>query len=409
MGKKISVGSAVVILFFAVVLTYMITFVSINNRYNRLLATTELSDRIILKLGELDRRVKESYIGDINNQNILDAVADGYVRGLGDRYAEYMNADRYAEYLRSNQGRMVGIGVEVLHSDDMGGVIEVTSVLPDSPAEAGGMREGDLIYKVEGEFISALGYTEAVSRIKGIEGTVVNITVLRGADYILDSEAFEEIEMSFVRAEVKTRTVQCRMVTADIGYIKIRQFNQETPNEFISAVQELESYGAHAYIFDVRFNPGGDLEGVVDTLNHLLPEGPIIRYTYRNGKEEERLSDENEMTAPMAVLINESTASAAELFCAALKDYEKAVLIGAKTYGKGTMQGIYPLGDRVTAIKISNAKYFPPFSDCYDGVGIYPHVEIDLPEGLLKEKSFEKITDEEDTQLQMAVDILNGE
>jgi len=270
------------------------------------------------------------------------------------------------------------------------------------------MREGGLIYKVEGEFISALGYTEAVSRIRGIEGTTVNITVLRDADYI-DTEAFEEIEMSFVRAEVKTRTVQYRLIGDEIGYVKIRQFNQETPNEFINAVHELESLGAHAYIFDLRFNPGGDLEGVVDTLNHLLPEGPIIRYTYRNGKEEERRSDVNEMIAPMAVLMNESTASAAELFCAALKDYEKAVLIGAKTYGKGTMQGIYPLGDRVTAIKISNARYFPPFSDCYDGVGIYPHVEIDLPEGLLKEKSFDKLTDEEDTQLQMAVDILNGE
>jgi len=398
MNKKISLGSAVVLISFAVLLTFMITFVNTNNRYNRMLATTELSDRVTLKLAELDRKAREIYIGDIDSQKLLDGIAEGYVRGLGDRYAEYMNVDRYTEYLRSNQGRMVGIGIEVLPSEERGGVIEVALVMPDSPAEAGGILEGDYIYKVEDELISSLGYTEAIDKIRGEAGTEVNLTILRGG---------EEIEMSLVRAEVRTQTVRSRMIGGDIGYIRIRQFNQETPNEFINAVDELASLGAEKYIFDVRFNPGGDLDGVVDTLNYLLPEGPIIRYTYRNGREESRMSDENEIVAPMAVLMNESTASAAELFCAALKDYEKAVLIGTKTFGKGTMQGIYPLSDRTTALKISNARYYPPFSDCYDEVGIMPHMEVSLPDGLLREKSFDRITDEEDTQLQAAIRILS--
>ena len=251
-----------------------------------------------------------------------------------------------------------------------------------------------------------MGYTESVSRIRGEAGTTVNLTILRASS---DSVHFDEIEMSFVRAEVKTRTIQYRIINGDIGYIRIRQFNQETPNEFREAISELENSGALKFIFDVRFNPGGDLDGVTETLDILLPEGPIIRYTYRNGKEEIRYSDAEDISAPMAVLMNESTASAAELFCAALKDYEKAVLIGAKTYGKGTMQGIYALSDRVTALKISNARYFPPFSDCYDGIGIYPHIETDLPEELLREKSFDKITDDEDTQLQAAVNALSDE
>jgi len=121
------------------------------------------------------------------------------------------------------------------------------------------------------------------------------------------------------------------------------------------------------------------------------------------------MSDENELAVPMAVLINESTASAAELFCAALKDYEKAVLIGTKTFGKGTMQGIYQLSDRVTAFKISYALYSPPFSECYDGIGVYPHIEVQLPENLLKEKRFDSITAEEDTQLETAIKALSDE
>ncbi|MCL2816023.1 MAG: S41 family peptidase, partial [Oscillospiraceae bacterium] len=203
------------------------------------------------------------------------------------------------------------------------------------------------------------------------------------------------------------QSVKYRMINGDIGYIRIKTFNRETPGEFINAVNELTAAGASEYIFDVRYNPGGDLLGVTQTLDYLLPEGPIIRYTYKNSGEPEVIfSDAEEIVAPMAVLMNESTASAAELFCAALQDYEKAVLIGAKTYGKGTMQGIYTLSDGITAIKISNARYLPPFGECYDGIGIFPHIEVALPEELLKEKGFEKITDEEDTQLQAAIEAL---
>ena len=403
MNKKISLGFAIVLMSFAVLLTFMVTFVSANNSYNKMLATAELSDKVTLKLAELDRKARELYIGEIESQKILDGIAEGYVKGLGDRYAEYMNAERYAEYLRGNQGKLVGIGVEVLPSEYKGGVIEVTFVMPDSPAEGAGILEGDYIYKVESEFVSSLGYYEAVNKVRGEEGTTVNITVLRGDDYS------EELIFNLVRAEVKTQSVKFRIINGNngnIGYIRIKEFNQETPNEFINAMKELESLGAVKYIFDVRYNPGGDLQGVTQTLNYLLPEGPIIRYTYKNSQEEMIMSDANEFKAPMAVLMNESTASAAELFCAALDDYEKAALIGVKTFGKGTMQGIYTLSDRVTAIKISNAKYFPPFGDCYDGIGVFPHIEVNLPDGLLKEKNFDKITDEEDTQLQAAIKAL---
>jgi len=400
MNKKISLGSAVVLICFSVLLTFMITFINASNKYNKVIAETELSNKVTLKLEELDRMARAYYIGEIDSQKIMDGIAEGYVKGLSDRYAEYMNPERYAEYQKNNQGIMVGIGVEVLPSEDKGGVIEVTSVYPNSPAERGGMLTGDYIYKVEDEFVSALGYVEAVGKVKGEEGTNVNLTILRGSDHS------EEIVLTFTREQVQTQSVKHRIINGDIGYLRIKEFNQETPNEFINAVNELKANGATQYIFDVRYNPGGDLKGVTETLDYLLPEGPIIRYVYKNRDEESILSDSDEIVAPMAVLINESTASAAELFCAALQDYGKAVLIGTKTFGKGTMQGIYPMSDGRTAFKVSNAKYYPPFSDCYDGIGVYPHMEVTLPEELLKTKSFDKLEDNEDTQLQAAIDAL---
>lgn len=402
MNKKISLAFAVVMVCLAVLLTFMVTYVNTNSIYNKMLSTTALSDKVTAKLKELDGKAREIYIGKIDDQKILDSIAQGYVAGLGDKYAEYMNAERYAEYVRGNHGKLVGIGVEVLPSDEKGGVIEVTTVMPNSPAQTGGLLEGDYIYKIDGELVSSLGYYEAVTRVKGEKGTTLNLTVLRGTDHS------QELELSFIRDEVQMQTVKSRIINGNIGYVRIKEFNQETPNEFIKAMNELKDSGAVKYIFDVRYNPGGDLKGVTQTLDYLLPEGPIIRYIYKNQKEEKIMSDANEIVAPMAVLINESTASAAELFCSALKDYEKAVLVGTKTYGKGTMQGIYTLEDRITALKISNAKYYPPFSDSYDGIGVYPHegMEVTLPAELLKTKSFEKITDEEDTQLQAAIKAL---
>ena len=369
MNKKISLGSALIFTAFTVLLTFMLTFVYMNNTYVKILADTELNARITHKLSEIDREARRLFIGEIDNQALLDSIADGYVRGLGDKYAEYMSAERYLEYIRTMQGRMVGIGVEVMFDDSVrGGVIEIMHVNADSPAESGGMLTGDYIYKVDGELVSALGYAESVDRVKGEAGTDVTLTLLRGENY-------QEIELTFTRAEVWVQTVRYELKQGGIGYIKIREFNQETPNEFKEALDRLEESGAESFIFDLRNNPGGDLSGITQTLDYLLPEGPIIRIFYRSAREEVHHSDENEIVAPMVVLMNESTASAAELFCAALKDYEKATLVGVTTFGKGTVQTINRLSDN-SALKISSARYAPPFSDNYDGIGVVPHIEV---------------------------------
>ena len=395
MNKKISVSFTLMITSLAVLVTFMLTYVNVNNRANRTLQET-LGNRIeYSKLYDIDKTVRDMYIGDIDEQKLMNSILDGYVRGIGDKYAEYMPKDKFSAFLQENRGTMVGIGVRVIFDDETK-LLDVISVMPDSPAEAGGMLPGDLIYKVGDEYVAELGYFAAVEKVKGEKGTEVALTILRGGDYS------DERILKFIRDEVNTQTVSSRKINENIGYVRILEFNKETPNQFISAMTDLQNDGARQFIFDLRYNPGGDLDGIQKTLDYLLPEGPIIRIVYKDGHEDVRYSDKESVDVPMVVLINDGTASAAELFAAALRDYEKATLIGTKTYGKGTMQTILSLGDG-SGLRISQYMYNPPFGDNYEDIGVFPHVEVELPEDLLKEKNFYKLTDEEDTQLQAAI------
>ena len=190
-----------------------------------------------------------------------------------------------------------------------------------------------------------------------------------------------------------------------IGIIKILSFDLGTPAQFKEACETLIEGGATRFVFDVRYNPGGDLTSICSILDYLLPEGPIVHIVDAQGGEEVINSDASELDLPMCVLVNGNTASAAELFSSALQDYDKAELVGTTTYGKGTMQTIIRLSDN-TGLGISYRMYNPPYSENYEGVGVKPDVEIEMDESLAN-KNIYKITDDEDTQLQKAIEILN--
>ena len=214
-------------------------------------------------------------------------------------------------------------------------------------------------------------------------------------------------EFAIIRQTVTDTTVESRVIGGDIGVIRISQFVENTGDSIRTAIADLTAKGAKSLIFDVRYNPGGALTGIVDTLDQLLPEGPIIRIVDKQGNVESIDSDAKQFEIPMCILTNESTASAAELFTSALKDYKLATVIGTTTYGKGTMQTVVSLPDG-SGLSISYRMYNPPYSDNYEGIGVTPDIELPLAEHLL-EKNFYKITDEEDNQIQMAVKILRGE
>jgi len=396
---KFSAASVIVLMLMAVIITFQITYVSVDNKYARKLAELESDMGMYEKLADVDEMFRSFYVGEIDDESVSDYIIRGYIAGTGDKYASYFNSDSFSDYMNDMNGELTGIGVMVVYNPDYM-AIEIINVMPESPALEAGIQPGDLIIAVEGEYISDLGYYNAVDRLKGESGTVASFSVRRGEGYS------EEIQFDVERAKVKELSVMSHMYeSGDIGIIKILQFDTTTPEQFISAVESLMANGAKKLIFDVRYNPGGELQSIRNTLDYLLPEGPIVRIISAEGKETVYNSASSEINLPMAVLINGSTASAAELFAAALNDYDKATLVGTTTYGKGTMQSVMRLPDN-SAVSISTDMYNPPYSENYEGVGVTPDIEVRLDEAL-EGKNIYTITDTEDNQLQAAIKLLN--
>lgn len=400
MSKKISLPAAIVLILLAALLSFQITYVSMLTKYQSEVQSLAVSQSAYEKLNYVDALYRAHYVGDIDEEQLSDYLIRGYIAGAGDKYASYMTADEFSAYMEESSGEMVGIGVHIIYNGDMG-ALEVISVMRDSPALEAGVEPGDLIVTVEGESVAELGYYPAVDKMLGDLGTVAKFTVRRGENY-------EEIkEFAIIRQKVTDTTVESRIIGGDIGLIRISQFAENTGDSIRTAIADLTAKGAKSLIFDVRYNPGGALTGIVDTLDQLLPEGPIIRIVDREGNEESIDSDAACISMPMAVLVNEGTASAAELFTSALKDYRLATVIGTTTYGKGTMQTVVSLPDG-SGITISYRMYNPPFSDNYEGIGVVPDIELPLDESLA-DKNFYKITDEEDNQLQAAIKAVRGQ
>lgn len=402
MSKKISLGATMIFVLLAALVTFQITYLTLDSRYDKKLDEVQLAVQPYAKLAEVDAIFRSMYIGEIDEDKLSDYIIKGYMAGSGEVFGGYFTREEYAELMSDVSGEMQGIGVHVIYNSEYGAV-EIVNVMPDSPALEAGLMPGDLIVYVgkDEQSVYDLGYYKAVNMLKGEAGTLAEFTVFRGEKYS------ERVSFSIVRGYVSTQTVLYRVYEADptIGIIKITNFDHETPNQFFDAVETLMAQGAERFIMDIRYNPGGELNSIHSVLDYLLPEGPVIRMKDKAGNETSLSSDTKELDVPMVVLINGSTASAGELFASALKDYNKATLVGTTTFGKGSMQRMFQLPDG-SGMSITYQMYYPPFSDNYDGIGITPDIEVELDEAL-KEKSIYKITDEEDNQIQAAVKALN--
>ena len=398
MSKKISVGAAIVLMLLAAVLSFQITYLSVDNKYSNKLNQITEGRELYEKLLNVDETFRQLYVGEIDDKTIQDTIISGYVYGTGDKYATYMTKEQYESFLEDSSGEQQGIGVFVLYNSEFN-AIEVISVLPDSPALEAGMKPGDLIYMVDGIDVSSIGFYGAVSKIKGNAGSEMQLSVLRAPDFS------EPIEFTVKREYITEMSVLYKIIKGtDVGYINILEFDDGTPKQFRKAVDELIYNGAARFVFDVRFNPGGNLDSIGKILDYLLPEGPIIRTVDKSGDERALYSSASELDYPMVVLINENTASAAELFAAALKDYNKATLVGVTTYGKGTMQTVVKLPDN-SALSVSYRMYSPPFSDNYEGIGVIPDVEVVMADEV-KDKSIYTLDEKLDTQLQAGIKVL---
>ncbi|MBE6572868.1 MAG: S41 family peptidase [Ruminococcaceae bacterium] len=396
MKKRFSLLTLIISILVAILVTFQITFV-VSYKINR--GDNSDVQELVSEMDDLaavDYVYKNYYYGDIDKEKLERGLIEGYIYGTGDRYGEYMDAERYAEFTSDNNGENVGIGINVVENRDSS-AIEIVNVVPDSPAEKAGLLVGDMIISVEGESVVDIGYSFALVKMQGEKGTKASFVVLR------DSET---IEFSVKRATITQLNVAGRMNDDGVtGIIRIEEFDTTTPKQFKSEIEKLIDDGAERFVFDVRNNPGGDLDSIVEILDYLLPKGPIIRIEDKDGNETTMDSDKEHLDMPMAVLTNGGTASAAELFASALQDYEAAALVGETTYGKGSMQTIVPLNDGA-ALRITYRMYKPPKSECYDGIGVKPDIKCELSEEAAN-KSIYKLTDEEDTQLMRAIEYLN--
>ncbi len=395
MNKKVSLGAAICFMAIAAAVTFTITMYFSLNIFNSKIANVTERDNFYDKIEEIDTIVRNNFLDPIDEDQLMDSVADGYMAGLDDPYARYMNQEEYKAYQMDNAGELVGIGVTVRMDDS--GYILVDSVEEGSPAENAGILAGDLIIRVGDVDVLTAGYSESVSAVRGEEGTTVQLTVRRDN---------EDIQLEAVRKLIKSTTISYRMIGED-GYIHISKFNETTASDFKNAVADLRSQGATGLIFDVRNNPGGLLDSVAEVLDYLLPEGPIVSATNKKG--ETRVlyeSDANSVDLPMIVLCNGETASAGELFSAALRDYKKAELVGVNTYGKGIMQTAYTLADG-SALSLTTDYYNPPSGINFHGVGLKPDYEVKLTAD--QELNIFSLDENTDPQLQKAITVLNSQ
>ena len=256
---------------------------------------------------ELEKYVNDNYYKAADKEAAMNGALKGYVEGLEDPYSSYLTADEYNSWKTMESGTMVGIGVTVQFDEESG--LYVAEVKEGYPAYESGIKEGDIITEVEGESIPEMGYEEAVSRIKGEEGTSVNLTIKRDDN--------EDMKFSVLRSEIVVNTVSGKMLDEDIAYIRISAFRENTDEQFKEIFDELIDDGAKGIVFDLRNNGGGMLVSLKAILDPLLPEGTIATAKYGNGEVKTIIeSDKNEINLPMAVLVNGNTASAAELFAA---------------------------------------------------------------------------------------------
>lgn len=353
-------------------------------------------NEIIEKLSVLETLIDAYYLEDVDSEAYATGIYKGFVSSLDDPYSTYYTKQEYANLMESSSGVYLGIGA-VVSQDVKTGIITIVRPYKDGPAYEAGLLPDDVLYKVEGEEVTGKDLTEVVGKIKGKEGTEVNVTIYREG-------VTDPMDITIVRRKINIPTIEYEMLDDDIGYIQIVEFDEITISQFSKAIRSLEKKGMKGLVIDVRNNPGGLLNSVVAILDRLLPKGKLVVYTedkYMN-REEETTKKSDKFSKPIAVLINGNSASASEIFAGTLQDYDKATVIGTTSYGKGIVQRVIPLTDG-TAIKLTISTYFTPKGRNIHGSGIVPDVEVELDEEL---RQLITIPYDQDNQIQKAIEIL---
>jgi len=377
----------------AVVLLVITTaFVTRMITVRQVLSSNENFGKVIV----LEKYLRENYLynKDIKDENLEAGLLKGLVAGLGDPYSQYLTAEEMAKLSETTTGKFQGIGVII--SPDEDGTVTVISPIKGSPADRAGVESGDKILKINGKDFSAEKINEASKEMRGEKGTSVKILLLKKKNL-----KTEEVEIK--REEIKIDSI-IKDKIGDLGYIGITMFDEETGKDFVKALNELTSEGVKGIILDMRGNPGGVVDAAVEIGDAILPKTSFVTLKDNKGEvvQDYKLDDKyNDIK--MVVLVNEGSASASEILAGAIRDLDRAKIIGKKTYGKGVVQNVMSLpgGD---GLKLTTSEYFTPSGKSINKKGIVPDIEVDLPDDI---KGIGIDYKDTDTQLKKAIEVIN--
>ncbi|MCM1189432.1 MAG: S41 family peptidase [bacterium] len=326
-----------------------------------------ITSDVIQKLQALEEVIDRYYfLAEVTDEELQNGVYKGLLNALGDPYSEYYTAEELNEMMAQSEGIYYGIGAYV-ELDKTTGLPKINGTIGNSPAEEAGLRADDIIYEVDGESTYGLSLTEAVALIKGPEGTEVTLTLVRQGEN-------DYLYVTMTRRRVESPTVEFSMQEDDIAYIQVTEFDDVTVDQFADALAMARGSHAKGIILDLRGNPGGNLDAVVDMCEMILPEGMIVYTEDKYGRRSEYKSDgKRELELPLVVLVDRNSASAAEIMAGAIKDYGIGTLVGTTTFGKGIVQSVMPLRDG-SAIKVTISAYYTPNGNNIHGIGIEPDV-----------------------------------
>ena len=379
------------------IITFVITTVWIygkggNGSTETAIGNAVKSNYLSAKLSAIRKKIDNEYIGNVNENDLIEGAIKGYVEGLNDPYSEYLTVDEMADFTEDTEGEYVGIGVYIT-KDTKNNEIVVYGTMPNSPAQEAGLKTGDIIINIDGEDCNGDDFDTITNKIKGKEGTKVKITILRD-----NKEEVFEIE----RKHIEVEHIISNVLENNIGYIYISSFEGNVAKQFEEAYDDLASKGITSLIIDVRNNGGGIVDECLDIGDLLTDKDETLLIERdKNGKEiVEKSKKDKKINMKVTLLVNEYSASASEILAGIVKEVvDGAVVIGNTTYGKGVIQTIYPLSDN-SGLKITTDEYFTPNHNEINKIGIEPDIKVD-------DYTFTGSLDlEKDTQLKKAIEEL---
>ncbi len=346
------------------------------------------------KLETIEALIDNYYIGEVDKKKMEEGIYKGFVAGVGDVYTTYYTKEEFDDFKENSTGVYAGIGVQMT-LDRTDNSVVVSQVFKGSPAEKAGILPQDKIINAAGKNVNGDDFEEIPKLIKGTPGTSVSVSVFRPSEN-------KVYTFNIVRQNVTFPTVDYKMMDDDIGYIKITQFEERTYDQFKEALDYIQRHKAKSLVLDIRNNSGGLLTVATEIIDDLIPEGVIVSTKDKFGKVNTIKSDKTYVDIPIVLLINGNSASASEILAGALKDHNRAILVGETTFGKGLVQSVIPFQDG-SGIKITTSHYYTPNDVCIQGIGIDPDYRVSLDPELLFRNA---LSEEEDAQLQKAIELL---